>query len=43
MVKKRDRWQEKTGLSNAENRYNRKEIKRVKRERDRYRQDLKTA
>jgi len=43
MVKKRDRWMGKTALSNAENRYNRKEIKRVKRERDKYKQDLKIA
>ena len=43
MVKKRDRWLGKTALSNAENRYRRKENKRFKRERDKYKQDLKIA
>ncbi len=43
MVNKRDLWRKKTGQSKAENRYNRKEIKRVKRERDQCKLDLKIA
>ena len=43
MVKRRNLWRNNTALARAESRYNRKELKRVKKERDKYRHELKIA
>ena len=41
MVKKRDRWRAKTKIANTQVHYISREIRRVKRERDHYKKDLR--